>query len=160
MMEEKKTIFDYLSQVLSCFGFSMLCMIVIIHFFGDSVQDYSSFFLMGARGIPVETGLQLFIMSLLIILYKSIIFSGFIFKEMGFLLRAALLVVMSLVTLAVFALLFGWFPINDWKPWIYCFTSFIVCFIVSVLLTLLKRKVENKRLAEGLSKIKADLENK
>ena len=49
---------------------------------------------------------------------------------------------------------FGWFPVNMWEPWV----CFIVCFAISVAVSIgvmrLKMKAEDRKLEEGLNRMK------
>ena len=57
-MEENKTIFDYLAQVLIVFGFTMLTISIFCLAFGESAKEFSAMFALGSKGIPVEIAFQ------------------------------------------------------------------------------------------------------
>ena len=66
-MEEKRTVFDYLAQVLLIFGFAMLTLNVFCLVFGDSAKDFSAMFALGDRGIPVQIVFQFLGVSALLV---------------------------------------------------------------------------------------------
>lgn len=66
-MEKKKTVFDYLAQVFTIFGFAMMVMNVFCLVFGDSAKEFSAMYELGSQGIPVNIAFQFFCVSILIV---------------------------------------------------------------------------------------------
>jgi hypothetical protein len=62
-----------------------------------------------------------------------------------FLFRGFLLLLVTLVTTSIFALVFNWFPSNDIRAWLGFVLCTIGCFTVSFALMLLKLKLEGKK---------------
>lgn len=60
-MEKKKTVFDYLAQVFTTFGFTMLVMNIFCLIFGDSAKEFSAMYELGSQGIPVNIAFQFFL---------------------------------------------------------------------------------------------------
>lgn len=52
-MEEKRSILDYLAQVLLIFGFAMVMINLFCLAFGASAEEFSAMFSLGDKGIPV-----------------------------------------------------------------------------------------------------------
>lgn len=153
-MEEKKTIFDYLAQVLIIFGFSMLILNVFCILFGDSAQSLSSMFALGSRGVPAEIAFQYLAISALIAGLRFLFFSERLIKKMPVPLRTVCMLGSVLLVTAAFIIRFQWFPANLWIAWAMFFACFLLSFVCSYLMMLLKEKIENQKLKEALDRLK------
>ena len=63
-MEEKRSILDYLAQVLLIFGFTMAVINLFCLTFGASAKGFSAMFALGNEGIPVEVVFQFFMIAI------------------------------------------------------------------------------------------------
>lgn len=153
-MDENNGIFDYLTRVLVVFGFSMLVMNIFCVIFGDSAQGLSSMFAMGSQGLPVETAFQYLGISALIVGIRALFFTDRLIKNMAIPLRTVCMLGSVVLIAVLFIIRFQWFPADMWQAWAMFFLCFIVCFIGSYLVMLLKEKTENRKLNEALSKLK------
>ena len=63
-MEERKTVFDYMGQILMIFGFTILMLLVFSLLFGESAKGYSDLFSFGKEGIGVDTMIQFLLASI------------------------------------------------------------------------------------------------
>lgn len=70
-------------------------------------------------------------------------------------LRTVSMVAVVVLIIAVFAAVFGWFPINMAKPWILFFICFGISFAGSFFVMRLKEKAENKKRNDALDRLKA-----
>lgn len=156
-MEEKMTIFDYFSQVFTCFGLTMILMMCIIYAVGDSAQGYSSFFIFGNQGIPLNVMVEYLFLSGIIIFLKYLFFASNLIKSWGILKRSVVMITLVCIVVVIFILTFDWFPVKEWLPWLLFLLSFVVSASASVLTCIIRTKLENKRLEEGLTKMKAEL---
>ncbi|MDE5932547.1 MAG: hypothetical protein K2H40_08710, partial [Lachnospiraceae bacterium] len=148
-MEERKTIFDYIGQVFMIFGFTMLILVVFCLLFGESAKGYSEMFSFGKEGIGVETMLQFLLASVLTVALRWLFFTDTLIKNMTVILRAVGMVLSEVLVIIVLILIFGWFPMGEWLPWVMFFISFAVCFAVSVTLTVFRERWENRRMEEA-----------
>ncbi len=154
-METKTTtIFDYIGQMFCFFGITMIVMMGLTFLFGESAQEISTMFLLGSGGITLATMGQFFLVSVLSTVYRAFFFSNFIFKKMSTFIRTICMVSAVVLTIAVFVLLFDWFPVNMWQPWAMFLLCFGLCFVVSMGVMFLKTNMENKKMEEGLERIK------
>lgn len=159
-MEEKKTVFDYLGRVVFTFGFTMMCMMCFVVLFGDLAKEYSAFFELGPQGLPVKVMAQFLGLSVIVEGIRILFFTEGMIKKIGILPRMICMLISIVLAITLFAVLFDWFPINMWQPWCMFLLCFGLCFAGSLAVVSLKNRMENRRLAEGLSKIKAELEEK
>lgn len=155
-MEERKTIFDYIGQVFMIFGFTMLMLIVFCLLFGESAKGYSTIFSFGKEGIGVETMVQFLLASVFTVTLRWLFFTDTLIKNMSVPLRAVGMVLSDLFVIIVLILLFGWFPADEWLPWVMFFLSFAVCFAVSVTVTVFRERMENKRMEEALERLRKE----
>lgn len=153
-MEEKKTVFNYLSQVLIVFGFAILTMNIFCLAFGNSAKGLSPMFALGSRGLPIETVFQFLLLSAIIIGLRFVFFTDIFIKKMPIYLRTICMLTSVIIIMTAFIAVFHWFPINMWQPWVMFFICFIVSFLGSYFVMILKEKTENKRMAEALQRLK------
>ena len=86
-MEPKKTIFDYLSQVLVIFGFTILVINIFCYIFGNSAKDFSSMFALGNQGIPLAVVFEFLCVSALIAGVRFVFFTDVLIRKMPLWLR-------------------------------------------------------------------------
>lgn len=154
-MEERKTIFDYAANVFVYFGFTMLCMMIVISIFGSiEAKEVSTFFYFGNEGIRISVMLQFLAMSTIIEILRYIFFTDAVIKKMSVTLRTSGMIFFVLAVSVLFIILFDWAPIDMWQSWVGFIVCFLVCFIASLFITTVKNKIENEKLEEGLNKMK------
>ena len=73
---------------------------------------------------------------------------------MPLVVRNILFFAVILVTITVFAAVFGWFPLNNVLSWIGFIVSFSICAVISSVLMRLEENAENKKMQEALKKYK------
>ena len=153
-MEEKKTIFDYLAQTMIVFGFSMLIMNIFCLIFGNSAKDFSTMFELGNQGIPTKTAFQFLCLSALITGIQFVFFTDILIKKMPVWSRTLCMLVSTVIIIVVFIIMFDWFPVDMWQPWAMFFLSFGISFLGSCFVTIIKEKVENRKMKEALQRWK------
>ena len=159
MMEEKRTIFDYLAQVMIIFGFTMLILDIFCLAFGDSARDISALFALGAQGIPISVSFQFLGVAALLTGARYVFFTDGIIKKMPVWLRCVCMLSFAVLIIAAFIILFHWFPVGMWQPWAMFFLCFGLSFLGSCLFVTLKEKAENRRMEEALRRLKEREEN-
>lgn len=97
---------------------------------------------------------QFLLTSFLVTCMQYLFFSEKVFRHMSGNKRAVgmLLSVLGITSLEIW--IFGWFPIDMWEPWVYFFLSFLISTGISICVMYLKIKAENRRLEEGLERMK------
>ncbi len=153
-MEERKTVFDYMGQILMIFGFTILMLLVFSLLFGESAKGYSDLFSFGKEGIGVDTMIQFLLASIATVTLRMLFFTDMLFKNMRLLPRTAGMVFSELIVISIFVWLFNWFPVDEALPWFMFFSSFGICFVVSLLVTVLQERIENKRMEDALESMK------
>ncbi|MCM1160275.1 MAG: hypothetical protein NC412_03535 [Roseburia sp.] len=153
-MEEKKNIFDFAGMVLVAFGFSMICILLFTILFGEEAKGFSPMFALGKEGVPVELMAQMLALIVLIALVRYLFFSDFLIKKGSVAVRAAGMFLTIIIICAGFIYAFQWFPVNMWKAWGMFFLCFGVSAAISVTVMTLKENMENKKMEEGLKRLK------
>lgn len=153
-MEEKRTVFDYLAQVLLIFGFAMLTLNVFCLVFGNSAKEFSAMFALGDRGIPVQIVFQFLGVSVLLVGVRFLFFTDMVIKKMPVWLRTVCMLTVIVMIIAAFVIAFDWFPVNMWQPWAMFFICFILSFLGSYFVMMVRAKVENDRMDEALQRLK------
>lgn len=82
---------------------------------GDMASGYSSLFELGNQGFSIATLLQLFILAIIISVAQIAFLTDKWFKNLSIFLRNVLFLGIIVLTIVIFAILFGWFPIDDAK---------------------------------------------
>lgn len=153
-MEEKKTIFDYLAQIMAVFGFSMLIMNIFCLIFGESAKDFSAMFRLGDQGIPAGLAFQFLSLSALVTGIRFLFFTDIVIKKMPIWLRTICMLVLIVAVIAVFIVIFDWFPVDMWQSWAMFLVCFGISFAGSILVMAIKEKAENRKMEEALRRLK------
>lgn len=153
-MEERKTIINYMEQVLTTFGMIVIMLIALGEFFGERARDISGLFRLGAEGLSTETLLQFLVISMLETLLQFIFFTDNLIRQMSIVRRTMGMLLSTVGVVIVMNLLCGWFPVNMWEPWALFVFCFGICFVVSVGVMSAKEKMENRKMEEALEKLK------
>lgn len=159
-MEEKKTFFDYLAQVMIIFGFTMLVLNIFCLLFGNAAKEISALFELGDQGISVGIALQFLCISVLITGVRFVFFTDVIIQRMPIWLRTICMLTLIVMIIAAFIIIFNWFPVNMWQPWAMFLVCFGLSFLGSCFVLIIKEKVENKRMEEALRRLKEKEGNK
>lgn len=153
-MEEKKTIFDYLSELFTIYGVMVALFIVFTLIVGSKASTVSTLFQLGKEGLAIATLLQLLGLALFIMAVRNVFLTDLCIKNMSLLIRNVLFFASVLVAIVFCVIIFGWFPTNSLISWICFIISFAVCTIVSTFLTRAAEKTENAKMAKALERFK------
>lgn len=156
MMEDKKTVFYYISQVFATYGIILFIFIIFGITIGEGARGYSSLFELGNQGFSIATLLQLFILAILISIAQIAFLTDRWIKNMSLFFRNVLFLGTVIIAIVLFAIFFEWFPIYDVKAWIGFVLSFIVCTVVSVTISRLEEQAENKKMEQALNRFKRE----
>lgn len=153
-MKEKKSFFDYLIHAFTIFGVTILILAVLSGLCGEEAEEVSTIFALGGRGIPTVTVFQFFLTSVLTSVLNGLFFSDKLMKRMPIWGRTVGMLITEVLMIVIFVAAFGWFPMDMWEPWLMFFVTFLVCFGVSVAVTALRERAENRKMELALNKMK------
>lgn len=155
-MMKKDTVFDFLTHIMVVWGISVLSFCIFCPVFGESAREVSSIFRLGNTGIAVETLLQFLLLAILITVFRWLLFTDKLVKKFCIALRTAFMFAGTIAVVVIEAAVFGWFPMNQTKPWIMFLLSFVVCAVVSICISVVKEKSENRRMQDALERLKSE----
>lgn len=153
-MKEEKTFLDYVGSMFCRFGITVSILTILCVIFGESARELSEMFRLGDSGLAINTILQFLGVSLFSEIAQYLFLSSKWFKRVPELIRIACLLGSIILVIVIFNYFCGWFPMNVWQCWAMFLLCFSVCFGVSVWISVYKTKVENRKLEEGLAKLK------
>ena len=153
-MEERKSVFEYIKELFTCYGIVILIFIAINYFIGDQAGSVSTLFALGSKGLSSAMLLQLFLMGVITTIAQNIFLTDLLIKNMSLIVRHILFFMTLMVAIIIFAVCFGWFPLNDPAAWVGFIVSFSVCSVMSAFIMRLEEKAENKKMQEALNRLK------
>ena len=148
---------EFLRGFGTIFSFAIIAMTIAgmsISLLDQEMSEVSTLFSLGS-GLPYSTILQLAAFALIISFFSVLLFSEHLQLKKRFITRVFLLLLVTLITTSIFVIVFNWFPKNSLQTWIGFILCTIICFAVSIALTLLKLKLEGKKYSKLLSDYKA-----
>jgi ABC-type multidrug transport system permease subunit len=159
-MDEEMKIPSLITELLRRVGIIFLLTILVVSAAGMLVNRYDStagaestlFALTG--GLTYNIIFQITGFSLIIAIFSVLLFSEYFQIKIRFLLRGLLLLLTTLGTTSVFAVLFKWFPPNSIQSWLGFIICTVICFAISFALTYLKLKLEIKKYGKLLAEYK------
>lgn len=157
-MKERKTIFDYIGQVFGTFGMSITILNVFCWLFGEEAKEISTMFAFGAEGLSSHTMMQYLLVSALIVGERYLFFTDAFIKKLSMPLRTAGMFAVTVVSIVVCVVVFGWFPVDVWQAWAMFFVCFGVCSGLGVAITGVRERAENRKMEAALERLKRESE--
>ena len=159
MMEENKTVFNYIGRVFAIYGIVVLVFIVLTGVIGDITKGYSPLFELGGDGISLPVLCELLLLAVMITITQFVFLTDKMIMIMSMLVRNVLFFLTIMIVMVIMILAFKWFTIDDLTAWIGFVVSYAVSMIVSALITKLKEKTENIKMQEALDKYNKKIED-
>ena len=153
-MEEKKTIYHYLGQLFFMYGIIVLIFVFLSCTVNEQAVQSSPLFALGKEGLTMDTLVQLFGFCVCLLLLRILFLTDVVIKNLQIAIRSLCFVVATVLIIILFVYSFSWFSMNDTNAWIGFFVSYTVCTSVGILISLLKEKAENKKMEQGLKRIR------
>ena len=150
--EDRKSVFGYIAQLLATYGAMVVIFIVFDLCMGKETEGYSTLFELGSRGLTLATLLQLLFLAVLVTIAQVAFLTDLLIKNMNMIARNLLFIIAIFVSIVVFAVLFGWFPVGDLAAWAGFLVSFSLSMAASLFITRFIEKSENKKMQEALDK--------
>jgi len=152
-MDIGRNIFNnFIGNVMSNFGIVVFVTSTVAFLVGEEAREEVGMMSLAGIGMAYVSILQLFLYTLLVTTIAYIF--SFMVKKMLIIWRFAIQLCLIIIFTILFAVLFRWFPINDSIAWISFLVSFTVCMTISMLLVLLKLKLDNKKYQRQLYEYK------
>ncbi len=123
--------------------------------FAPNMQEMSSMFAFAPAGLTYNTIMQLACFSIVMAAVSAVLFSEYFVDKLRFLWRISILFIATLVVFYVFSVICNWFNINEPLILLVFFLSTVICFSISIGLTIVKLNIERKKYGKLLEKYKA-----
>lgn len=154
MMDKKKGILWYFSQVFMLYGIIILFLCTFCKCFGEEGAAISTIFALGDKGLSVSTMFEFFLAIAIIVLLRFVFMTDIIIKKLPLVFRNIALLTGGLLVSVGCIFAFGWFQAEDGKAWVMFFVSFSLSCGISTLVSAIAEKQENRRLEEALKRFK------
>ena len=153
-MENKRTILDFMSFVMRTFGICICFLSALTIIANADMIETSSMFIFGNEAISITILLQFLLLSFITAILVFLFTSTYMIRFLSLTTRLILMPVSIILCLGITIYYFGWFPTGVPLPWILFVVSFLICFGVSVAITLRKNKKADNVLNKALEEMK------
>ena len=143
----------FIKDFLEISAFIILVFTILTVALGEGAGQVSSLFRLGNSGISVESLLQLFAWTLGVCLIKFVFLTDVVFKSLSGGIRYILCFGLITILLVVFAFCFKWIA-NELKYWLAFLGCYALSTAVSVVVSNLINKKEEKKLNDALNMLK------
>ena len=160
MSEESKNT-PFIVELLRAFAVTFSPAVLVMSFVVTLVVRYApnagkmSSLFSQETGLSFGSILQIAGMSLVFAVFSVLFISERFLPAMRFLYRLLFFFLAALLAVSAFAVIFKWIPVNNLFSWITFISSFVICYVVSVGLTLLWLRREKKKYGRLLADYKA-----
>ena len=153
-MENKRTFLDFMSFVMRTFGICICFLLALTIMANAEMIEASSMFIFGNEAISITILLQFLLLSFITAILVFLFTSTYMIRFLSLTTRLILMPVSIILCLGITIYYFGWFPTGVSLPWILYVVSFLICFGVSVAITLCKNKKADNDLNKALEEMK------
>lgn len=153
-MDNERNIFDFVYRIFALFGFTIMFVAIAAVLCSEDGSEVSTLFSLEDRGVAINTIIEFFAFSIVNTSLEFIFFTDKIIKNRSIVFRTVSTVSCIIIASIFFIAKFKWFPVDNYRSWIAFLITFIICFIVSAVLSTIKTNMEDKKLAQGLEKLK------
>jgi len=126
-MENKHIGMSFLVELLQRFTalfsqavliFTVSGMLVARSRYASVTLSLSTLFAPDGRGLPYNSILQLAGCSIIIVFFSMLLFSDYFQTKISFFSRSLILFLTTLITAAIFAVIFKWYPLTNIQSWL------------------------------------------
>ena len=153
-MEKPKTVLDYIAETFSVFGLTVTVCVLLALLLGDKARDFSTLFSLGSKGLSAQAMAQLLLLSAGTKFFRFLFFTDKIIRRGSLPVRIAAMILCTVGLAVLCIVVFRWFPANMPEAWIGFCGSSVLCFISGFVISSYKERLENKKMADALEKMK------
>jgi len=153
-MENKRTIFEFMGFVMRTFGICICFLLVLTIIANDEMIETSSIFIFGNDAISTTILLQFLLLSFITTILVFLFTSTYMIRFLSLTTRLILMPIFIILCLGIAIYFFGWFPTGFLLPWISFVVYFLICYGISVAITLCKNKKADNVLNKALEEMK------
>lgn len=149
----KKQLVLFIESLLQIFAVITLIFTITTVLLGKETGEFPNLFMLGNKGIAVQTLFQLFVFSFLICAFRFVFFTDIFLKKTGLVLRYIFFFVLTIAVFVIIALSFHWVPDKPFF-WLLVLISYSVSTVTSILITNFFTKKEDEKLNNALEVMK------
>lgn len=153
-MENKRNFLDFMSFVMRTFGICICLLVVLTIMATTEMIETGNIFIYGNEAIPVTILLQFLLLSFLTAILVFLFTSTYMIRLLSLTARLILMPVSIILCLEIAIYFFGWFPTGAPLPWILFVVNFLICYGISVAITLHRNKKVDDVLNKALEEMK------
>jgi len=153
-MENKRTLLDFMSFVMRTFGICICFLLVLTIMANDEMIETGSIFIFGNDAISITVLLQFLLLSFITTILVFLFTSTYMIRFLSLTTRLILMPIFIILCLGIAIYFFGWFPTGFLLPWISFVVYFLICYGISVAITLCKNKKADNVLNKALEEMK------
>lgn len=153
-MENKRTILDFMSFVMRTFGICICFLLALTIMASPEMMETGTMFIFGNEAISTAVLLQFLLLSFITAILVFLFTSTYMIRILSLTTRLILMPVSIILCLGIAIYFFGWFPAGVPLPWILFVVCFLICFGVSVAITLCRNKKADNVLNKALEEMK------
>lgn len=153
-MENKRTFLDFMSFVMKTFGICICFLVVLTMAANTKMIEVSKMFIFGNKAISITILLQFLLLSFITAILVFLFTSNYMIQILSLTARLILMPLSIILCLGIAIYFFHWFPVNEPLPWILFVVSFLICYGISIAITLYKNKKTDDVLNKALEKMK------
>ena len=155
-MDMKKIVGKAIKEIFLVYGIVIIVLALFSVTVGDMLKDYCSVFRLGRQGLSVSAMLQFLCIIVIGTMNRYIFLTDCLIKQMALWLRNLCMMLVIMLCTISFAVYFEWFPVGMWWAWL----GFLICFSIGCAactgFSIRNEKIENKKMADALRKIKEE----
>ena len=153
-MENKRSILDFISFIMKTFGICICFLLALTIMANAEMIETSNMFIFGNEAISITILLQFLLLSFITAILVFLFTSVYMIRFLSLTTRLILMPVSIILCLGITIYFFDWFPTASPLPWILFVVSFLMCFGISVAITLHKNKKADAVLNKALEEMK------
>lgn len=153
-MENKRTIFDFVSCVVRTFGTCVCFLLALTIMANAEMLETGNMFSFGNEAISITILLQFLLISFITTIIVFLFTSAYMVHFLSLATRLILMPVSIILCLGIAIYFFDWFPTGEPLPWILFVVSFLMCYGISVAGTLHINKKADDKLNKALAEMK------
>ena len=153
-MENKRDFLDFIGFVMRTFGICICLLSALTIMATAEMIELGSMFAFGNEAISITIILQFLLLSFITAILVFLFTSAYMIRVLSLMTRLILMPISIILCLGIAIYFFGWFPAGSLLPWILFVLSFLICFGISVSITLYKNKKADAVLNKALEEMK------
>lgn len=153
-MENKRNFLDFMGFVMKTFGICICLLVVLTIMATAEMSEAGNIFIYGNEAISITILLQFLLLSFIVAILVFLFTSAYMIRLLSLTARLILMPVSIILCLGIAIYFFDWFPTGSPLPWILFVVNFLICYGISVAITLHRNKKVDAVLNKALEEMK------